>query len=227
MSHGVANDISEKLKINKSLISVIYNPVVSASIAQQGKMELLHPWFSTERKFTTILAVGRLIPQKGFDSLLQGIAIARNSVDIRLVMVGDGPEMNNLKETARDLKIDSIVDFAGYDGNPYRYMYRADIYAMSSRWEGLGNTLIEALACGCFTISTDCMYGPREILDDGKYGMLIPVDDPAAMAAALINAVLEPSKKPDKKEMINRSNEFSVSAAIDKYINLIDSTCGR
>ena len=227
VSHGVADDIRKKLKINKSLISVIYNPVVSVSIDQQAKKELLHPWFSSERNFTTILAVGRLVPQKGFDSLLQGIAIARNSVDIRLVIVGDGPEMNNLKEIARDLKIDSIVDFAGYEGNPYRYMYRADIFAMSSRWEGLGNTLIEALACGCFTISTDCMYGPREILDDGKYGMLVPVDDPAAMANALINIVSDPSKKTDKKELINRSNEFSVSASMGKYINLIDSTCGR
>jgi glycosyltransferase involved in cell wall biosynthesis len=170
-------------------VHVIYNPVVSPELYEKADAPLEHPWFRSNQP-PVILGVGRHRPQKGFDTLLRAFARVRQETPARLVILGEGPERPNLERLASELGVAADVDMPGFDPNPFRYMRRAGVFVLSSRYEGLPNVLIQALACGCPVVSTDCPSGPSEILDGGRYGALVPVDDVEAMAGAIVRALL-------------------------------------
>jgi glycosyltransferase involved in cell wall biosynthesis len=124
-----------------------------------------------------------------------------------------------LQELARNLGIQEAIELPGFVDNPFAYMRKADVYALSSNWEGLPSVLIEALAVGCNIVATDCPSGPREILDDGRYGRLVPVDDEVALAEAIRDALNDNSI--DRSSLRERARAFSPSAVADRYLHLL------
>jgi glycosyltransferase involved in cell wall biosynthesis len=217
VSQGAAEDLARTAHIPRSRISVIYNPAVHSALRDLALQPNFHPWFADGHP-PVILAAGRLIPQKDYPTLLRAFSILKGNRLIRLAILGEGKEQAVLGKLAADLGISSNLDFMGFDNNPYRYMTRCSVFVLSSAWEGFSIALAEALACGAQIVSTDCPNGPAEILDHGKYGRLVPVGDPAAMAEA-IGAALD---FPLPVDMLHkRAEAFSVDVAVEKYLGIL------
>jgi glycosyltransferase involved in cell wall biosynthesis len=218
VSNGVAKDLIENTGIAPKYVKTIYNPVVDDQLGELAAQPLQHPWFDAESP-PVILGAGRLIPQKDFATLLRAFAQLRQRRPARLMILGEGrlrPELEGLAET---LGVAADVAFPGFVQNPYQYMARAAAFVLASLYEGLPGVLIQALACGCPVVSTDCPGGSEEILDYGKYGTLTPVGDAAAIAGAL-NAALD--APPDRDALMRRAQVFSVDTAAQRYLEYLD-----
>jgi GalNAc-alpha-(1->4)-GalNAc-alpha-(1->3)-diNAcBac-PP-undecaprenol alpha-1,4-N-acetyl-D-galactosaminyltransferase len=158
-------------------VIVLPNPVAALADSDRPSVQVAKPF---------ILAAGRLVPQKGFDVLVRAFAlVAKESAELRLAIAGDGPQARALQELVAELRLEQRVIFLGAVSGLPALMREADAFVLSSRYEGFPNVLLEALACGVPVVSTDCPGGPREILQDGEFGLLVPCEDPAALAAAL------------------------------------------
>ena len=220
VSQGVADELQAMLKLDPKKVRVIYNPVVSPQLIARAEEPLEHPWMGdpATRAFKTLLWTGRMVEQKGLDTLLQSFALVVQRRDRRLILVGDGPLRSDLEMLAASLGIASQVDFVGFDDNPSRYMAHADLFVLSSRWEGLGNVLIEAMACGCPVVSTDCDYGPAEILAGETYGLLARVNDPASLAEAIARSLdVNVPSRCDDASLKARSLDFTIERAVELY----------
>src|SRR5205807_1946109 len=167
-----------------------------------------------------LVAVGRLRMQKDFPTLIKAFALVRKVRLARLVIIGEGRQGANLQRLIETLGLKDDVALAGYMENPFAWMARASLYVLSSVWEGLPGVLIEALACGCPVVSTNCPSGPSEILDAGAYGRLVPCRDPEAMAEAILSTLDQPC---DRQSLRNRAQAFSVEAAAERYAALIEN----
>jgi glycosyltransferase involved in cell wall biosynthesis len=217
VSKGVADDLARTAHIPRDRISVIYNPAVHPELDELASQPLVHPWF-VDAQWPVILAVGRLVPQKDYPTLLRAFAILRVKRPIRLVILGNGKQHADLQVLSIQLGIATDVDFFGFDLNPYRYMARCSVFVLSSAWEGLPVVLAEALACGAQIVSTDCHSGPSEILDSGKFGRLVPVGDAETMAAEIENAIRHPLPKD---LLYERARDFTTEMAVEKYLRLL------
>jgi glycosyltransferase involved in cell wall biosynthesis len=220
VSNGVAQDLAVMTGIPVSDIQVVHNPAVTPRLLEQANEPSGHPWFDADRtdRPSVILGVGTLIPFKDFAVLIRAFARVRRLRPARLVILGEGDERPRLERLARELGVAAEIDLPGFEPNPYKFMARADVFAVSSRVEGMPNTIIEALACGCPVVSTDCPSGPAEILQNGRYGKLVPVGDETALADA-IAATLQAS--PDPFDLRRRAADFSVERATDRYLQLL------
>ena len=221
-SHASADDLARVLHIPRACIRVIYNPTVTADITNRSKEPVTHSWL-TRAGDPVILAVGRLHPQKDYPTLIRAFARVRETLPARLLILGAvarGHEAlrADLERLADELGVRDHVDFHGFVKNPYAYMARADVYVLSSRWEGLPNTLIEAMAVGTPVVSTDCPSGPAEILDGGAYGALVPVGDADALARAIVATLEDP---PESRTLQDRAGLFSAERAVRAYRALI------
>lgn len=212
VSDGVADDLAQLLGLERAAITRIYNPIVTGSLAALAAEPLEHPWFAQGAP-PVILGVGRLTAAKDFGTLIRAFAELRKRRPARLLVLGEGEERAALAALARELHVDDDVALPGFEDNPYRYMSRAGAFVMSSRWEGLGNALVEAMACGAPVVSTDCPSGPREILEGGRHGRLVPVGD----ASALANAIEACLAGPAAPTAVARARAFSVEDALDRY----------
>ncbi len=216
VSIGVANDLAQLINIPFDRIQVIYNPIVTSELFEKSKSAIEHPWFKSGEP-PVLLAVGRLTIQKAFDVLIRAFAQVRKNHRVRLLILGEGEERLPLEALIREYELGQDISMPGFVPNPYPYMAHAAGFVLSSRWEGLPTVLVEAMSLGAPIISTDCPSGPREILSDGKYGQLVPVDDLGALAAAisttLTTNVLRPSKDSWKP--------FTIESVADKYINIL------
>jgi glycosyltransferase involved in cell wall biosynthesis len=219
VSAGLADELAGIANVSPTRIHVIYNPVDCHRITELAAQKLDHPWFQPDRP-PVVLAAGRLHSQKDYATLLHAFARLRRQQTSKLVIIGEGPERARLDSLAAQLGISEDVDLPGFQKNPYAYMARAGVFALSSAWEGLSNVLIEALACGCPVVSTDCPHGPAEVLAGGKYGTLVPVRDPEALAEAL-KATL--GQKADTSEARQRAWHFDIRAVADRYWQLFFS----
>jgi glycosyltransferase involved in cell wall biosynthesis len=219
VSHGVAEDLAQVTGLRRDAIETIYNPLVSPEIAERAQAPVGHRWFGPNEP-PVILGVGRLVPRKDFATLVRAFARVRRERDARLVIIGDdkgGIGRLRLRMLARRLDVADAIDILGFTANPFAYMGRAGVMALSSRWEGLSNVLVEALACGCPVVSTDCPHGPREILEGGRYGTLTPVGDDRAMAHALLETLADP---PDRDTLRRRAADFGMDYAAERYLAL-------
>ncbi len=194
-SHGMAQDLSDHLGIPRERVRVLPNATVGVDLHELAAQEVDHPWL-LDHEVPTLLAVGSLIPQKNHELLLAAVARVRQAQEVRLIVLGEGPLRDRLERRVTELGLDEVVDLAGTDTNPYRYMARCDAFVLSSDWEGLPGVLIEAVAIGANTISTDCPSGPREILADGQHGRLVPTGDPEALAQAILSSLRAPRRPP-------------------------------
>lgn len=189
---AMAQDLAERVPQVADRIVSVRNPVDVAAIREMSRMDPAHPWLDRPRAEPTVLAVSRLIPVKDIPTLLRAVAELNRVRRVRLVVLGEGPDRDALLELRRELDLSDRVDFVGRVPNPYAYMARADVVAHSSRYEGLGNSLVEAMACGTPVASTDYRVGAREILQCGRLGPLAPVGDHPALARAIGEALASP-----------------------------------
>ncbi|NEP50500.1 MAG: glycosyltransferase, partial [Moorea sp. SIO3C2] len=158
-------------------------------------------------------------PQKDFLTLIQGFARLRKKMIARLVILGEGESRGELEATINRLGIAADVSMPGFVENPYAYMSKANALVLSSRWEGLPTVLIEAMACGCQVIATDCLSGPAEILSAGQYGILVPVGDSAALSLAMLQVLKSPLTQ-DK--LMERARYFSTERAVSEYLAILN-----
>ena len=220
VSQGVSKELCGLVPAVCGKVVTIENPVVWPDHAEKAAAPVEHPWFGNGEA-PVILAVGRLAPAKDHATLLRAFARVLRSQPARLVILGEGPEREALLRLAGELGIEERVDLPGFRVNPFAYMSKARVIAHSSRYEGFPNVLVQAMACGTPVVSTDCRHGPREILEGGKWGRLVPVGDVEAMAEAIIETLEDPI---EPEGLVSRAGVYSVEAAIDRYLQVI-ATC--
>jgi glycosyltransferase involved in cell wall biosynthesis len=196
VSQQLAGELEQFLGQSAGTVQCLYNPVIGKDLAQLGGAALSHPWFATGQP-PVIVGVGRLALQKDFANLLQAFALLRQRRPARLMVLGEGPLRADLQQLAEQLGVAADVALPGFDPNPYRFLSRAAVFALSSQYEGLPTVLIEALALGTPVVATDCQTGPREILQGGVLGRLVPVGDAAALAEALGHTLDAPRQPVD------------------------------
>lgn len=216
VSEGVARELADLLRVPLSRIVAIHNPLDLDNISRLSRLPI--PAGSELLDAKLFLGVGRLIEVKGFDNLLQAFSLVAARIPSQLILLGAGPSRTSLELLATNLGIADRVQFLGFDPNPYRWMRIADAFVLSSRSEGSPNSLLQAMACGTPVVSTNCAYGPEEILEQGKWGELVPVDDSWALADAMIRAVTSPTS-PRVQE---RALSFSLPAVADAYLEAMD-----
>ena len=223
ISEGVSDDLGRRSSRTAEKTVTVYNPVVSTDINELSTCTLHHPWF-LDAGTPTILSVGRLAPEKDYATLLRAFSEVVRSRPARLVILGQGPERESLLSLAAELDVAERFDLPGFDVNPFRYMARASAFVLSSRYEGFGNVLVQAMACGAPVVSTDCPSGPSEILGGGKWGRLAPVGDWRAMARAIEETLDDPIPAEELKA---RASVYSVETSVDKYLELLMADRGR
>lgn len=211
VSRGVADDIRRITGVPGDRLHVAPNPVVTPELEHLAAAPVDHPWFA-RKELPIVIGSGRLGRQKNFALLIRAFAKARASRPCRLVLLGAGRQHDPLQRLARQLGVADSVWLAGYVTNPYAYMGKADVFALSSRWEGSPNVLTEALALGLAAVATDCPSGPREILQDGRLGTLVPLDDEDALAAALVSEIENPTATPEQRRAATQPYHYRNSA---------------
>ena len=217
VSDGVADDLARISGIPRESIVTTWNPVVSPALAAAAAQPLDHPWFRPGEP-PVVLGAGKLRPQKEFGTLIDAFARVRAERPARLVILGEGPEEGRLRVRARRLGISADVELTGFVANPFAYMARSAVFALSSAWEGLPSVLIQAMACGCPVASTDCPSGPAEILEGGALGPLVRVGDAPALAAAILG-LLEAPTPPER--LRRRAEDFSVERVAERYLRVM------
>ena len=216
VSSGVADDLAQFLKLSRNHIKVIYNPVVTEELFAAAQEPVDHPWF-TSGSSPVILSVGRLTKAKDYLTLITAFAKVRNQRKVRLIILGEGEERPHLEDLVRRLRLEKDVWLPGFVDPPYPYLARASLFVLSSIWEGLSTAIIEALALGVPVVSTDCPGSPREVLDDGRFGKLVPVGNAEALADAILQILETPYDPALLKE---RAKHFSVDNAVAQYLAL-------
>ncbi len=218
VSDGVATDFRRATGSAADRVNTIYNPVIGSNFEARAAERIEHPWFD-EAGPPVYVTAGRLVTQKGHDHLLRGFARhCESGAPARLMILGDGPRRAALEALARELGIAHCTEFAGFVGNPLPYVRRSAAFVLTSRYEGFGNVLVEAFGVGTPVISVDCDYGPSEILDGGRYGVLVPNNDVDALAAAF---------SPDLRDryasdvLRARAADFTSAASAMSYLDLI------
>lgn len=218
-SQGVATDVAQMTRLPLDQVQVIYNPVITPTVAAKLQAPLDHPWFAPDAP-PVVLGVGRLVSQKDFFTLIRAFAQVRQTTAARLMILGEGEQRPQLEALVAELGLTDAVALPGFVDNPYAYMSRSAVFALSSVFEGFGNVVAEALAAGTSVVSTDCKSGPAEILANGKYGKLVPVGDATAMADAIVATLAQPM---DANILRERAAAFSLTTITDQYVGFIDS----
>jgi glycosyltransferase involved in cell wall biosynthesis len=218
VSRGAADDLARTTGLARDRIEVVYNPVITASLLSLAQRRPAHPWMAAGQP-PVILGVGRLTRQKDFPTLVHAFAEVRRRRPARLIILGEGEDRPLLEALAAELGVADDVALPGFRDDAATYMAGSAVFVLSSAWEGLPTVLIEALAAGAQVVSTDCPSGPREILQDGRLGALVPVGDRAALAEAMVAALDRPAGPVAAAALI----PFTRDAAVDHYLRLIEN----
>lgn len=214
---AMVSDLTEFMKVDEEKIKVIYNPTITSDIFEKSKASVEHRWLGAEKPYPVILSVGRLKPQKDFCTLLKAFRKVKQTYlpNAKLIILGEGPLRGSLEALATELCIRDDVDFIGFNKNPYAFMSATDIYVSSSRYEGLPNSLIEALCLGKRVVATACKGGTAEILKYGQYGKLVPVGSPDVMAQSIAESLM--SSNPVSPDA---TKDFEHESQIYKYSDM-------
>ncbi len=217
VSEGVRQDTLAVSGVDPHKIKVVRNPVITAQLLSAAQAPVPHPWLE-DKAIPVILGAGRLTLQKDFQTLIRAFAKLREKRPGRLIILGDGRQKAPLQTLAKSLGVTADLAFPGFTSNPYAYMQRADLFVLSSRWEGSPNVLTEAMALDVPVVSTDCPSGPNEILDQGRIAPLVPVGDHQALAEAM-QEVLDSPPEADRLRDAVADYRAEISAA--HYLKLI------
>lgn len=218
VSESVADEVSEVIGLDRESISVVHNPIVTPDLEEKAASPV-EDWIPVDAT-DVLVSVGRLAEEKDFATLLRALAhlVSDHNRDAALVIFGDGPQRGRLQQLAKTLEISERVSIPGYVDNPYKYLQRASVFVSSSRFEGLPTTIVEAMACGCPVVATDCPGGSAEVLCDGRYGTLVPVGDPQALASSIDTTLRSP---PDSERLRERADDFTTDSVIKKHLQFI------
>jgi glycosyltransferase involved in cell wall biosynthesis len=221
ISRGVKDSLV-RLGISGDKVRVIYNPQNLGSIA--SAIANVSSRAPVSRRPFTIVTAGRLSPQKDYPTLLQAFRqVCDSGVDAKLIVLGNGPDQQKLKVLAEELKIDGRVEWKGWLPDPYPVMAGSDLFVLTSRWEGFGNVIVEAMACGLPVVSTDCESGPREILGGGEYGVLVPVGDSRAVADAIRRLSSDPEALATLRVRgQQRAQDFDLTHIANEYVEILE-----
>jgi len=220
VSERVARDIQQALSLVEDTVEVIPNPVVSERLLESTQISIPHPWLQSYTEPVCLWAGRMLYEQKDIFTLIQAFNLVRQARPIKLILLGSGPDQHKVEDLIKNLDLQNDIDMPGMVTNVPAYMVYADVFVFSSIYEGFGMVLVEALACGLPVVSTDCPFGPAEILAGGKYGKLVPVKAPEALAQAIAETLDNP---PDSQFLRERANDFSVEKATQAYINIVET----
>ncbi|PSJ41716.1 glycosyltransferase [Allosphingosinicella deserti] len=188
----------------------VYNIVQDRAAQARMSEPLDDPWLTTKTR-PVLVAAGTLAPWKGFGDLIDAVALLKQrGRDVRLLILGEGPLRGELEEKIVDLGLNDRIRLPGFTNNTLKYFSRADAFVLSSHVEGLPNVLVEAMMCGCTPVSTDCPTGPREVLRDGRYGYLVPVQDPESLASGIERALDGPIPKEILLEAVEPFEESKI-----------------
>lgn len=210
VSNLVAADLQRLYRVPAYKIRVIYNPVVVPDCVGDGSLEI------SKNSSSLVLGAGRLVPQKNFETLIRAFGIVCQERNAQLTILGEGPERSRLEHLVSTLNLQSHVALPGFVEDPFSYMRAASVFVLSSRWEGFGNVLVEALACNTPVVATD-IPSAREILEDGKWGILVPVGDANSMA----EAILQTLQTPPQVDLTERAKAFSLERAVEAYLDVL------
>jgi len=217
VSQGLKDELETKIKIEGTKISVIYNPIDISAITNLKK-DPITKLTSFNENIPVIITVGRLTRQKGQKYLLSAFAILNKKIPSQLIILGEGPEEARLRRQAQALHLEQNISFLGFQVNPFKFFARSTIFVLSSIFEGFGNVLVEAMACGVPVISTDCPVGPREIIQNGYNGILVPPKNVELLAEAMF-ALLS---RENERERLSRNaleniHQYDISTIIPRY----------
>jgi len=216
VSQGIADDLAKIANVSGKM-KVIYNAIINDEIYQLAKEPTAHPWFS-DQKIPVVVAVGRLVACKDYPTLLKAFGRVLKTHPARLIVLGSGPERDKLISIARYMGLSEHTDFVGFKKNPYAYMKKSSVLALSSLQEGFGNVIIEAMACGTPVVSTNCPAGPGEIIEHMKNGILVPVGDETALARAILKILHDPLlMEKFSAEGKATAKYFSVQKSVSEY----------
>ncbi len=219
VSAGIAREFRAISHIPQRKIKVIHNPVIGADFVARSLRPAEHPWLDNPAQ-TVFVTAGRLVPIKDHETLLHALALYRRQHHGRLLILGAGPLRNRLGALADELGLRDAVAFLGFQDNPLPYFRRADAFVLSSYAEGFGNVLVESMGCGTPVIATNCEHGPAEILDGGRYGLLVEPRNAQALADAM-GRVSELSDLWPGESLKARASAFSTTACASAYLELL------
>jgi glycosyltransferase involved in cell wall biosynthesis len=212
-------DLIQNFKVKEELIEIIPNLCDLNTVEQAKKEEVDFAWFKED--IPIIANMGRLNKQKGQSYLLKALAKIKKGIPCRLIILGDGPLRRDLEEETERLGIKKDVAFLGFQKNPFKYLARSTVFVFPSLVEGFPNALVEAMACGLLVISFDCPSGPSEILQDNKYGILVPLKDEDKLVEAIVGLLKDKEKISYYKEQAKkRVKDFSLEKIIPLYEEL-------
>lgn len=219
VSEGVRGDLLSRLGLPPERVRTVYSPIVTPELVAAANGSPPDPWFAAGEP-PVILAAGRLVPAKDFETLLRAFVLLREHTRARLLVLGEGPERPRLERLAARLNCQADFKLAGFVANPCPYMARGGVFVLSSRYEGLPSALVQAMACGAPVIATDCPFGPREILADGREGLLVPVGNPGVLAQALGRVLTDSALRAN---MVARSRQAAGRFTLDRILPLYES----
>ena len=214
VSRGVREDLCELGNLPEQKVRVIYNPAVIGIASRREVHSSTEQLWGSDVAFH-LLTVGRLAPEKDHVTLIKAFALLPESLNAKLVILGEGPLRAELEALVTLLHLTDRVFLPGFMMDPYPWFFRADLFVLSSLWEGFGNVIVEAFECGVPVVSTNCPSGPAEILEDGRFGKLVPVNDPLALAEAIVDSL---NMSHDKTSLIRRAQDFTVRKISDEYL---------
>lgn len=216
LSHGVAGDLVGYMPAVAPLVRVIHNAGLDDDVLRGAAAPIDGP--APDAKRPLIVACGRLAHQKGYGYLLDAFARVHRTTAAHLWIVGEGPERRAIEQQLDTLGLRDAVRLLGFQKNPYPYMAAADVFVLSSLYEGFGNVLVEAMACGAAVVSTDCPHGPNEIITDGVDGILVPVADAPALADGMLRVLADPALRARLRDAGRaRARSFHVSSIAGAY----------
>lgn len=222
-SRELANDLAETTGCS---VELVYNPTVNDRLYALAQEPVVEPWFMAST-LPTIVGVGRLSFQKDFDLLIRAFALLRREMSSRLLILGEGDERGSLERRIHELGLDNDVVMPGFVSNPYKFIKKASLFVLSSKYEGLPNVLIESIALGVPAVSLACKSGPTEILLEGKGGWLVRERTAEALAAAMRNALGNPGEASRRTEYAALALErFSPEQAGQGIVSVITKVCG-
>ena len=216
VSDGVNADLCGLARLPRDRVVTVRNPVVDDSLRALAEEPIGHPWVK-DKNGPVIVSVGRLIHSKDYPTLIRAIALMSNRA-ARLMILGEGGDRPRLEQLIRELRLEDRVHLPGFVDNPFSWMRAAQVFALSSVIEGSGNVLVEAMALGTPVVTTDCPSGPAEIVDGGRLGYLVPMQDPVALAAALDKALAQPI---DKEQLIEATRMFEAAESARHYLQVL------
>ncbi|MBN6533326.1 glycosyltransferase [Acinetobacter pittii] len=221
VSNGVLEDFRKFYNYNKDNLITIYNPVIDDVYFQKLEAPVQHRFLQSENKI--LIAVGRLTEAKNFAFLIRSFQrLYQQHKDTRLIILGEGELRSELESLIKELGILDVVDLVGFDPNPYAYFKHADLFVLSSNWEGLPGVLIQALASKVKVISTNCPSGPMEILANSKFGLLVDCNDIASMTLAMKQAIFGKYVEYSNEEFESHCIQFQKNNVLHRYLEIME-----